>query len=282
MPPPVLLVRNELNVNFYVRNIFAVICKRRNNTLQLQVITSQPTSTGPSDRHTAPSSYFLRFWYNNLMKTKKILILALLVLGFSSKSFAAVDDDDDSAMSFDSIVKDLSSSRSSLAPSDSGTDPFDLVLIHFGIGFVSSYISYEANQGPVSGMQQGFQAALGIDLFSRNWQAEGTVRSFSETQVKDTRASLHEFDLKIQYTFISYSSLEPYLGLGVAARYLDVNEAGKISKYTTPASIMTLGSSLKISDSISLAGEMSYRRPLIDETAERSAVDMALRLNTNF
>lgn len=201
--------------------------------------------------------------------------------GYTSNSLAAVDDDE-SSMGFDSIVKDLSSSRSSLVPAPNGSDPFDYVLIHFGVGLVSSFISYEANVGPVSGIQQGFQATLGIDLFSKNWQAEGAVRTFSEAEINKTRASLHEFDLKIIYTFTSYTSLEPFMGAGVAARYLDVTENGKVSKFTTPSSILNLGTSYKLSDSIAIAGEVSYRRPFIDETAERSAVDLALRLDTNF
>jgi hypothetical protein len=215
------------------------------------------------------------------MNTKRFIFAGILVASFQSLGWSAVDDDD-ANMGFESIVKDLSSTRSSLAPSPEGSDPFDYVLIHFGVGFVSSYLSYEANQGPVSGMQQGFQATLGIDLFSKNWQAEGAVRTFSEAEIKDTRASLHEFDLKIKYTFNSYSALAAFMGAGVAARYLDVTENGKVSKYTTPASILNLGSSYHFTDTVSFAGEVSYRRPLIDETSERSAVDVAIRLDTNF
>ncbi len=215
------------------------------------------------------------------MKAKKLILTLFLVLGLVPTSGAATDDDE-SSMGFDSIVKDLTSSRSSIVQTDNDVDPFDLVLIHFGVGLVSSYLSYEAAVGPVSGVQQGFQATLGIDLFSKNWQAEGAVRSFAETEINKTRASLHEFDLKIVYSFTSHSSLAPFMGLGVAARYLDVIENDKNSKYTTPASILFLGSSFNLSENVAIGGEVSYRRPLIDETAERSAVDLALRLNTNF
>ncbi|OQW46862.1 MAG: hypothetical protein A4S09_02845 [Proteobacteria bacterium SG_bin7] len=215
------------------------------------------------------------------MNTKrKKFVSFLFAASLSSTSLAAVDDDE-SSIGFDSIVKDLTSSTSSIAQLP-GSDPFDYVMIHFGVGLVNSYISYHSNVGPVSGLHQGFQATLGIDLFSKNWQAEGAVRTFSETEINNTRASLHEFDLKIIYTFTSYSSLEPYMGLGVAARYLDVTESGKVSKFTTPSSILNLGTAYKLSDGIAIAGEVSYRKPFIDETAERSAVDLALRLNTHF
>ncbi len=215
------------------------------------------------------------------MKTKKKIISLCLLATFTSTSFAATDEDE-SSMGFDSIVKDLSSNTSSIAPLSPGSDPFDYVMIHFGVGLVNSYISYESNVGPVSGIHQGFQATLGIDLFSKNWQAEGAVRTFGEAEINNTRASLHEFDLKIIYTFTSHSSLEPFMGAGVAARYLDVTEGGKVSKFTTPSSIINIGTAYKLSDGIAIAGEVSYRKPFVDETAERSAVDLALRLNTNF
>lgn len=215
------------------------------------------------------------------MRKLKILFCLIALIQTPVSAYAEEDESgSESGSSFESLVRDLSSSRASgIAGNDQ--DPFDQVKIHFGIGLVTSYLSYESNIGPVRGTHQGVQASLGIDLFSPNWMAEGVVRSFSETEIDNTRASLHEFDIKILYSFNSHTSLVPFMGMGMAARYLDVTDK-TLNKYTTPASIFCLGSAFNINGNLSLAGEVSYRRPFSDETIERSAADITVRLNTHF
>ena len=219
---------------------------------------------------------------------KKIL-LSLLLVFVNQLTFAAEDTDYEGG--FDSLVKELTQSRSTVDES-SNIDPFDLVKIHFGIGVVNTLITFDTNKGLVSGGQHGFQASLGIDLFSPNWVAEGVVRSFAEVEMDQTWASLHEFDLKIAYQSTSRRFFNPFLGLGMAARYLDLKQMEKTSpaaaptktltQHSTPSSVIFTGISYPITDGMSLAAEISYRKPIIDETIERSAADFTIRFNTHF
>jgi len=236
------------------------------------------------------------------MKTFNILsnIAFATILLTTLPSFGAEDFYD-----FDSIVKQLASKQPEVIAQNTG-DPLEKVKIHFGIGFTNSFLSYAHNQGRADGFHKGFQASLGIDLFSPHWIAEGVVRTFGEANIEDTRVSLREFDLKLIHVLNPNSFLSFHAGIGLAARYLNVKydvqviadnqptgteTAGGASqshlvtqerKYTTPSSILLVGTSARLTDNLGFGAEISYRSALIDDTAERSAMNMTFRLNTNF
>ena len=218
---------------------------------------------------------------------KQIIFIIITVTLLATTSFA---DDDEQFDDFESIVKNLSHSTAQLE-SPSGLDPFDLVKLHFSVGVVNNYLRLSSNQGLVSGFESGMQATLGVDLFSPNWMAEGTVRSFSETAIDDILVSMREFDLKIAYRIYPNRSLVPYLGFGVAASYLDIKENSvtpekkpvtRTEKYSTPNSILFAGANYRFTDGLGMGLECSYRSPMVEETIQRSSLDMAVRLNTTF
>lgn len=189
--------------------------------------------------------------------------------------------------SYDDIVEQLSSGGRSRTQVQG--DPLDQIQIHGGVAFASSYVSITPpHEKAVSGMLKGFEASFGIDLFSRHWMAEGAVRSYgSEKLSRQQEADLKEFDLKLVYKDRLSPMLLLRVGAGLAARYLNYRSwaegRGPVEiNQVTPASIFLVGFGVPINRTLSLGADLSYRSRLIDDTIDRSSLDIALGINANF
>jgi hypothetical protein len=208
---------------------------------------------------------------------------------------------------YDAIVNELnkqatSSSTNSYRMSRKAlaADPFADVLIHAGVGFTTSSQSLKLNSNQSQAFNlKGFQAALGIDLFSRYWMAEGTARSLNnienadrtgstgngETALRSTEptANLKEFELKILFRDRFARHLGFRAGAGLSARYLTVNQIdGSALNFTTPSSVGTLGIDLFFSETFSIGLDANLRNTLIAETQDRNSYDATLRFDTHF
>ena len=96
-----------------------------------------------------------------------------------NSAFVQAQVEDENLLDYDSIVRDLSSSTSQLETPLVSSDPFAQLLFHGGLGYATSYIIVDPENGPViNGVLKGIEFSLGIDLLSRNWMAEGAVRAF--------------------------------------------------------------------------------------------------------
>jgi hypothetical protein len=219
------------------------------------------------------------------------MALALLLSSlFPAPSAAMTDEmeDDTEVMDYDSIVRELIGSPASgnslnrarpVAP----RDPFEDVLLHVGIGLVSTFARLDAGGDQINVDQRGFQATLGIDLFSEHWLAEGSTRSFGGTAYGANIVSLKEFDLKVYYHDRFSSKLGWRAGGGLAARYLTLKKTdAEPAKYSTPASIATLGLEYFLGPAVSMTAEISARNAMIEETIDQSSLDATLRLDTHF
>jgi hypothetical protein len=232
--------------------------------------------------------------YINLLTSTLTLLSLMLLFNTSVQAQSSSDD----LVGFDGIIKELSTGSKSRYLYDN-SNPFDNILIHAGIGLVTSHISLAPNGiKEVSGFHKGIEATLGIDLFSKYWKAEGSVRSFGDEKISDFPVSLKEFDLKIVYEDYVRKSLKYSIGFGLAARYLDITYEGPLSadeiissaassaliseKHTTPSSLISVGASTYISKGLSLGVEFSYRSALISETIDKSAFDALVRIDTHF
>jgi hypothetical protein len=202
--------------------------------------------------------------------------------------------DDDELLGYDMIIKDLQSKTSAPLPNSSTSraqkyalsedqDPLGNVLIHAGVGVSALVQTIKLPSGNHSYLnQKGFQATLGIDLFSDNWIAEGAARSFGDSEDKVNTSSIKEFELKILYHRKINPQLGARLGGGVSGRYLTIQRLDGTLDYTTPTSVATMGLELFLSDSLSLAFEVSGRQSLIGETIDHSSADGTLRVDTHF
>lgn len=225
-----------------------------------------------------------------------ILVLAISLITTNVHAY----EDEDSVMNFDEIVSQLSQPNTSKYQfSRTGKDPFENVLIHGGVSFISSSITMGGyGIENMSAFHKGVEASMGIDLFSKNWSAEGAVRSFGPQSSNNTEYRLKEFDIKIIYrNHLAYKS-KWKLGFGVSSRYLTVkslpqnnidevilmNSAPKATeqKFTTPASILSIGTEGYVTDTISIGVEIAYRNSLIEETADISSLEAAFKVEGHF
>ncbi len=207
-------------------------------------------------------------------------------------------DMDENYISYDSIVEDLTkrSNNSAEARSSanrrylksSNNDPFENVWIHAGVGLVQSAQGLSLPNGQEAIMSgRGIQATLGIDILNPSIAAEGSMRSFGETEDQASKISLKEFDLKLVVKNRSLggttpSKLQLKAAAGLSARYMTVKTLTETFDMTTPASIVSLGGDLYLSDRLSLGIDISARNAVVSETFDRMSYDGTLRLDTHF
>lgn len=220
-------------------------------------------------------------------------VLASLILD-SSLAIAAPSYDDDASeyVGFDSIVDDLQKQNKQAAPkttarkswfsSASGGDPFENVWIHAGVGFAQTTQNISLPNGTDTYMAgRGVQAAVGIDILGPSLTAEGTVRTFGETEDSTSKVSLKEFDLKVLFK-ARRSSLGFRAGGGLSARYMTVHSGPFTYDVTTPASVATLGGDFYLTPSVSLGLDLAIRNAMISETFDKTSYDGTLRIDTHF
>jgi hypothetical protein len=193
---------------------------------------------------------------------------------------------DDDYSNYDSIVRELSTSRLENNNQPPQPDAFDLVVFHMGFSLLNSQLSVDLpGKLPSSIMLAGFEARFGIDLFSRNWEAIGSVRSFNPETKNSIEYKLQEFDLLLSYKSRLSKALEYTLGAGMAARYLDITgnkPEGVQDSYTTPSTVFLTGLNFYLTRAFSTGVLLSYRSPMIDDTIDEGAVDGAFSVQGHF
>lgn len=212
---------------------------------------------------------------------KQTIFLLVVSLSFVQAARAT-----ENYSSYDDIVRELKGSEVSTSVSGSPTSEFDSVRIHVGTGLVSSHANLKTPSNlPSSASLNGYEVFVGIDLFSRNWMAEGAARSFNPEKFNDTNIALREFDLKVVYKDFLGKTLYWRGGAGMAARYISFDqkpEGLSSDSYTTPASIFLIGFGAQFNSNLSLGADFNYRTALINDTIDKNAIDGNLRLTGTF
>lgn len=219
------------------------------------------------------------------MNTLKYLGFVAFLGLTPSFSFAATDLDDSDMIGYEQIVKELSGPSSSGRTTGSARnveDPFANIMIHAGVGMVTTFGQAHAPQGSINYNQSGIQATLGIDLFNPNWIAEGSARSFAKSEYDQAHVALREFDIKFLYKDSITKGIGYRLGAGVAARYMAIDLAGVHTEYTTPASLFGAGLDLNFTKHVSAGIDVSSRNALVAETGDRNSMDATVRLDAHF
>ncbi len=206
---------------------------------------------------------------NNIVK----FVTFFMILNFATSSWALDPNDED----YDSIVHRLSLKKS-FALND-GTSILDDVIFHVGLGLTNTSYGLRLADGDRTNSKQGFNLALGVDLFSPRWVSEIIFSNYGEQQNEDLRTELKEFDLKVVYKQPLTELWTWRVGVGLAARYLKVTQSDAINDFTTPSSILLTGVEAKITNSISAVTELGVRTPLVSDTAEKTAIDLLFRID---
>lgn len=234
-----------------------------------------------------------------MFKLLSSLLVAAALFNVSSTALAATADDGDTyataddadTVGYDKIVDQLSRENATRAASlraktpttDVGYSSIDSVMMHAGVGFANGVQSLTLDDGTSAAMKlTGFQVAFGIDLFSPNWQAEGTLRNLHSDGDSKLAANVQEFELKALYKDRFAQRLGFHAGGGVTGRYLKTTSAGVEKDYTTPMSVAVLGGDVFFGDRVSLGADISGRNALIGETIDHNSFDLTLRLDAHF
>lgn len=186
-------------------------------------------------------------------------------------------------VSYEDLVNQLNRKKQSIKQS-SAHDPFDALKIHAGLGLITSANQVSTTSGGGTRYQNGFQLSVGIDLFSPEWAAEAALRNFGQANSGSETRSLREFDLKMMNRGPLSSGIGYRLGAGLGTRYLKIEDgAQNISvNDSTATGIIFGGFEAFASKSMSLGIETGFRTALMNNTADKGALDMMIRLDTYF
>ncbi len=232
----------------------------------------------------------------NLFSTSIFSALIIVLLTHAPIAFGAesvIYGDDTETMGYDAIVDQLTREEA-LADAASraknpvrpvgGESSLDAVMMHGGLGFATFIQSVQLPDGTSATLnQKGIQGAIGIDLFSPHWVAEGTVRSFSEDGDAKLRTAVQEFELKAYYKDRVSTRFGFRAGTGITGRYLTLKQlTGATQEYTTPMSVVSLGGDAFVSDRVSFGADINARNALIGETIDHGSIDMVLRVDAHF
>jgi hypothetical protein len=209
------------------------------------------------------------------------LLAALFFTLVNIGTLAWAEESEYDEVSYDSLVSELT--QTNMQRSERQISPFDEVRIHTGVSLVTAMTNIAIGNEQLTAINSGMQLSLGIDLFSKYWIAEGSLRSFDDYKDSKQTITLKEFDIKFLHS-VPVSLYNVYGGLGLSARYLYLhnNETNVQTDYSTPASVVFLGFNKELSKSVSFGAECSRRATLISDTPDKTAYDLSLRMNAYF
>ena len=212
------------------------------------------------------------------MKHSILVFMMGLIVSWGLGSLAQTED----YVEYDSIVNSLKS-RDRLSKE---TDPFDEIQVHFGLGVANSYVNFRDSKliGKSSSLFNGFQVSLGVDLFSKAWMAEGSVRTYEATSVARKSIRLQEFGLAAIYHTNIISIWHFRLGLGIIGRTIQIQDKIKNStlQKNSPASQALGGIYGQVSSWLTMGADLAYVSPLVRDSADGSGAEFMLRADTHF
>lgn len=220
-----------------------------------------------------------------MKKPSQILRIAALSLIFFSPFVQAFEQDE---ISYEALIKELKGNTSTALDPLETPDPLNQVMFHGSVALTTSYlvVTPEAG-GNLNGLMRGIELGFGIDLLSRNWMAEGSVRSYQpENLNRETQVALREFDLRLVYHDQFARNMRYRMGGGLTSRYLTFNsrDGAQINqeKYTTPSSLFFIGAQVSLGPRWSIGPDVAYRSTLVDETVDKRSFDANLRVSAHF
>jgi hypothetical protein len=217
-----------------------------------------------------------------ISKMIQTVLAAALVFSLPTLVQAEMKDSHDyTEVSYDDLLNELSAKKTH-AVKDSKS-PFDDVMIHAGLGYISSFANFQANNESMSRFETGLQLSLGIDLFSPSWYSEGVFRNYGVSNDGNESINLKEFDLKVGYK-APISNLWSYtVGTGLSNRFLTITDPTRDIDVnsTTPSLMISSGFYANPSKNIAIGVEGNAHAALISRTADKGSFDFALRVITS-
>lgn len=183
-------------------------------------------------------------------------------------------------VTYDDLVNELSARRHK-ARKPTEASPFDQVQVHAGLGLVNSFSQFSLAGHDVSRTESGMQLAVGVDLFSPQWQAEIAWRNFGLTTNGSEEHSLRELDFKFAYRDALDKTWDYRAQGGLAQRTLRLTDASKGLDVndTTPALLASIGAIARVTPQASFAADAGARAPVVGRTSDKGSLDLSLEFN---
>lgn len=223
---------------------------------------------------------------------KNFLLGSLFFLTFGSfQAIANVHSNQSSQLEevpYDIFIKDLNSRVSKQSQeriNEISGDPFDELQIHFSLGYIQSVDTFKVNDHSMSRVDDGLQLGVGIDLFSKNWLAEGLLKNYGRSTQNDVKISLREFDLRL--SFLQNTSKSRYqfrFSNGLGARYLKYQDLmSQWTQYqTTPVYLLGMGLIFPMEKHFDFEIDIHGFAPLVSDSIDRQGLSVILKLNNKF
>jgi hypothetical protein len=189
---------------------------------------------------------------------------------------------DTEEIGYDELINRINTKRAAVTKSD--TRSFDNLSIHAGFGLLSAMNDVKINNKDSYRYQNGFLLALGIDLFSENFYAEGELRNFGQTTSGSETRSLRELDLKLCFKNDLVNRTGFHLGAGLGTRYMKLSDplAKRNIEDTTPSFLLSGGIDSYLNKNLSLGFEVSWKTAMITNTIDKNSLDLGIRLDSHF
>jgi len=212
--------------------------------------------------------------------TIKLLLLTIALALFGTKVLAEEYEE----VSYDDLVNQISHRKSQLNSRQETSANFDNLMIHAGLGLVTTATSINYQGSNNLKYQNGFQLSMGIDLFSESWATEGVIRNFGQSTSGSEIRSLRELDLKILYRGTPANRVGLRAGAGLGTRYFKLSDSanGITIDDTTPTALAFAGFDIYLSKGVSIGIETGLRSAMVSSTTDKNSMDTTLRLDTYF
>lgn len=219
----------------------------------------------------------------SIKMVKKVLFLIIMCVLFASVTtkVQAKENNEYTELTYDELLQELQSKHRSLHQKSYSS--FDDIKIYAGLGYINALSTIKHNQSDIYRYQNGVQLSLGVDLFSRNWYAEGVFRNFGLTNYGFEELSLKEIDLKIGHQALISGAWFYTLGGGLTNRYLHYSDPlHKFSSdVSTPFITLSTGAFLQLNSNLSFGIEINTKAALVGRTIDKNSNDFTLRMTTS-
>lgn len=198
-----------------------------------------------------------------------------IVLIFSANSSWATDKQYES---YDEIVDRLSQRRREQIKTQAYTS-LPTEKFHLSLGAVTNSSSYRMNNlGTVN--SQGLLFGVGLPIIQHQLYFESNIKFFKDNSVAFNDVSLQQLETRLVHKEPTSIALMNF-GFGFSARYLDTKNkiTGDSRQFMTPNMMFLLGLERRITERVSVAGDLSYHRSLRSQDDGKNVVDFAVRLN---
>lgn len=205
------------------------------------------------------------------LKTLSNLTVTVLIVIIPAMASAAFEEDE-TYSDYSEIVNELQTKDTSREP-----DYFTDTNLHFGAGYSNS-LTRLSGDGIASRVSlQGFQVGFGMD-FTQNFLTEVSYTNYTPHKKDGNEYSLQEYALRGIFQSPISQIIIGRLGFGLASRNLEISGRD----YRDPASQLFGGLEAKFGNKASVVTELAFKDSFTNDTPERTALDLSVRIDGHF